>query len=140
MLNKLLNEMDGLKEDADILFVLTTNRPEQLEGALAGRPGRIDQAIEIPLPDAIGREKLIHLYGSGLRLNGSVVAEAVKRTEGVSAAFIKELMRRAAQASIARADDQPVVVGDVDEALDDMLFSGGKLNVALLGGAQGANS
>ena len=51
MLNTLLNEMDGLKEDADILFVLTTNRPEQLEGALASRPGRIDQAIEVPLPD-----------------------------------------------------------------------------------------
>jgi SpoVK/Ycf46/Vps4 family AAA+-type ATPase len=28
LLNKLLNEMDGLKEDADILFVLATNRPE----------------------------------------------------------------------------------------------------------------
>ena len=42
LLNKLLNEMDGLKQDADILFVLTTNRPEQLESALAGRPGRID--------------------------------------------------------------------------------------------------
>ena len=50
MLNGLLNEMDGLKADADILFVLTTNRPEQLEGALAGRPGRIDQAIEVTLP------------------------------------------------------------------------------------------
>src|SRR4029079_10809498 len=51
LLNKLLNEMDGLREDADILFVLTTNRPEELESALAGRPGRIDQAIEVPLPD-----------------------------------------------------------------------------------------
>ena len=45
-LNKLLNEMDGLREDAEILFILTTNRPEQLEPALASRPGRIDQAIE----------------------------------------------------------------------------------------------
>jgi ATP-dependent 26S proteasome regulatory subunit len=59
LLNKLLNEMDGLKQDADILFVLTTNRPEQLESALAGRPGRIDQAIEVPLPDEIGRGKLV---------------------------------------------------------------------------------
>ena len=57
MLNTLLNEMDGLKEDADILFILTTNRPEDLEGALSSRPGRIDQAIEVPLPDAIGREQ-----------------------------------------------------------------------------------
>jgi ATP-dependent Zn protease len=46
LLNKLLNEMDGLREDADVLFILTTNRPDQLEPALASRPGRIDQAIE----------------------------------------------------------------------------------------------
>ncbi|MGH6714730.1 MAG: ATP-dependent Clp protease adaptor ClpS [Bradyrhizobium sp.] len=59
LLNKLLNEMDGLKEDADILFVLTTNRPEQLEAALAGRPGRVDQAIEVPLPDQDGRARLV---------------------------------------------------------------------------------
>src|SRR5204863_8458955 len=44
LLNKLLNEMDGLREDADVLFILTTNRPDQLEAALASRPGRIDQA------------------------------------------------------------------------------------------------
>ncbi|XIA67413.1 AAA family ATPase [Bradyrhizobium sp. TZ2] len=102
VLNKLLNEMDGLKEDADILFVLTTNRPEQLEGALAGRPGRIDQAIEIPLPDTTGRDKLIRLYAMGLPLEAEIVAETVRRTEGVSAAFIKELMRRIAQSCIAR--------------------------------------
>ena len=40
----LLNAMDGLADDADILFVLTTNRPDILEPALASRPGRIDQA------------------------------------------------------------------------------------------------
>ena len=74
MLNALLNEMDGLKEDADILFVLTTNRPEQLESALAGRPGRIDQAIEVPLPNDIGRDKLVRLYGTGLPLGDAVVS------------------------------------------------------------------
>src|SRR6476646_5546262 len=86
LLNKLLNEMDGLKEDADILFVLTTNRPEQLEGALAGRPGRVDQAIEVPLPDGIGRGKLVRLYGKNLPLEDTVADEAVRRTAGVSAA------------------------------------------------------
>jgi SpoVK/Ycf46/Vps4 family AAA+-type ATPase len=48
LLFELLNQMDGLAEDADVLFVLTSNRPELLEPALASRPGRIDQAIEIP--------------------------------------------------------------------------------------------
>jgi len=136
MLNKLLNEMDGLKEDADILFVLTTNRPEQLESALAGRPGRIDQAVETPLPDAAGRDKLIRLYGKGLRLSDTVVSEAAKRSDGVSAAFIKEMMRRTAQASIERDGGRSVSIADLTSALNDMLFTGGKLNVKLLGGAQ----
>lgn len=136
MLNKLLNEMDGLKEDADILFVLTTNRPEDLEGALAGRPGRIDQAIEVPLPDESGRGKLVRLYGKGLPLDEEVVAEAARRSEGTSCAFIKELMRRLAQASLARDGGNSVISADIDEALDDMLFSGGRLNARLLGGAQ----
>jgi ATP-dependent Clp protease adapter protein ClpS len=136
MLNGLLNEMDGLKQDADILFVLTTNRPEQLEGALASRPGRIDQAIEVQLPDEIGRSKLVQLYGRGLPLGDAVVDEAAQRTKGVSAAFIKELMRRIAQASIARDGATTVESGDIGEALDDMLFAGGKLNVKLLGGTK----
>jgi len=136
MLNALLNEMDGLKQDADILFILTTNRPEQLESALASRPGRIDQAIEVPLPDELGRKKLVELYGRGLPLGDVIASEAALRTKGVSAAFIKELMRRIAQASIARDGGATVLSGDIGEALDDMLFAGGKLNVKLLGGAQ----
>jgi ATP-dependent 26S proteasome regulatory subunit len=135
LLNKLLNEMDGLKQDADILFVLTTNRPEQLESALAGRPGRIDQAIEVPLPDEIGRGKLVRLYGKELALDQAVVDEAVRRTQGVSAAFIKEMMRRLAQGAIARGGGKPAASADIDEALSDMLFEGGRLNVKLLGGA-----
>jgi len=136
MLNDLLNQMDGLKEDADILFVLTTNRPEQLEGALAGRPGRVDQAIEVPLPDEVGRGKLIRLYGKGLPLEEAIVAEAAERTNGVSAAFIKELMRRVAQSSIIRDGGNTVESGDVNEALAEMLVVGGGLNAMLLGGAQ----
>jgi ATP-dependent Clp protease adapter protein ClpS len=136
LLNKLLNEMDGLKEDADILFVLTTNRPEDLESALASRPGRIDQAIEVPLPDEAGRGRLVWLYGKGLPLDQSVVDEAARRTKGVSCAFIKELMRRIAQSAVARDGGESVITADLDEALDDMLFAGGRLNMKLLGGAQ----
>ncbi|GIQ77612.1 ATP-dependent Clp protease adaptor ClpS [Bradyrhizobium sp. RD5-C2] len=140
LLNKLLNEMDGLKEDCDILFLLTTNRPEELEGALAGRPGRIDQAIEVPLPDETGRGKLVRLYGKGLPLEQPVIDEAVRRTEGVSAAFIKELMRRLAQASIIRDGGGEVTTSDLDGAVGEMLFDGGRLNAKLLGGAQGMSA
>ena len=105
-------------------------------GRPASRPGRIDQAIEVPLPDDIGRAKLVELYGRGLPLGDAVVDEAARRTKGVSAAFIKEMMRRIAQASIARDGGATVLPDDIGEALDDMLFTGGKLNVKLLGGAR----
>lgn len=134
LLNKLLNEMDGLKENAEILFILTTNRPEALEVALASRPGRIDQAIEFPLPDEEGREKLIRLYSQGITLALDIVEKIVKRTEKVSAAFIKELMRRSTQFSLERADACGIEAADVENALEEMLFAGGTLNLKLLGG------
>jgi ATP-dependent 26S proteasome regulatory subunit len=65
LLFELLNEMDGLSNDIDILFLLTTNRPDLLEPALESRPGRVDQAIEIPLPDETCRRRLFNLYGQG---------------------------------------------------------------------------
>jgi len=55
--------MDGLRAGSDILFVLTTKRPEQLEV-----PSPAGQAIEVPLPDETGRGKLIRLFGRGLPL------------------------------------------------------------------------
>ena len=107
LLNRLLNEMDGLQDNADILFVLTTNRPHALEAAIAQRPGRVDQAIEVPLPDRACREKLVRLYGRGMVLGNALVVEAAQRTDGVSAAFIKELMRRTAQSLIGRKAKEP---------------------------------
>jgi len=136
LLNKLLNEMDGLKEDADILFILTTNRPETLEAALASRPGRVDQAIEFPLPDESGREKLVTLYAKETRLPAEVLSEIVRRTQGVSAAFIKELLRRIIQFHIERNGDSEINGTDVDLALDELLFGGGSLNLKLLGAGQ----
>jgi len=133
LLNKLLNEMDGLKEEADILFILTTNHPEALERALSSRPGRIDQAIEFPLPDDEGRQKLVLLYSQGIELADDVVQAIVQRTERVSAAFIKELMRRSVQFHLERNGSGCIELPDVEQALEEMLFSGGSLNLKLLG-------
>jgi ATP-dependent 26S proteasome regulatory subunit len=138
LLNKLLNEMDGLKQEADILFILTTNRPEALEAALASRPGRVDQAIEFPLPDEDGRDKLVRLYAAGVAVSDNIVRQVVERTERVSAAFIKELMRRSLQFHLERNGSGRIEWEDVESALDEMLFSGGSLNLKLLG-AEGAN-
>ncbi len=136
LLNKLLNEMDGLREDAALLFVLTTNRPEELEAALAARPGRVDQAIEFPLPDVDGRRKLIRLYAGQLTVPDKVVTTIVRKTQGASAAFIKELMRRSAQFMVRAGGTTDLLAKHVEGALDEMLFAGGSLNVKLLGGAE----
>jgi ATP-dependent 26S proteasome regulatory subunit len=136
LLNKLLNEMDGLREDASVLFVLTTNRPDQLEAALASRPGRIDQAIEFPLPDEEGRRKLVRLYARGVSVADSLVETVVQKTKNASAAFIKELMRRSAQYHIQVDGSNSLELKDIESALDEMLFGGGSLNVKLLGGAK----
>jgi ATP-dependent 26S proteasome regulatory subunit len=135
LLNKLLNEMDGLREDADVLFILTTNRPDHLEPALASRPGRIDQAIEFPLPDETGRAKLVKLYSRGLEVSEDLLGLIVTRTKGASPAFIKELMRRSAQFQVELYKDDVLRQAAVDGAIEEMVFLGGTLNLKLLGGA-----
>jgi ATP-dependent 26S proteasome regulatory subunit len=135
MLNLLLNELDGLREQADVIFVLTTNNPQALEPALVSRPGRIDQAIEFPLPDASLRQRLIRLYARSLAVPEELVRELAQRTDGASPAFIKELMRRIAQHHLKRGDAGDVTRLTVESALHEMLFTGGILNRRLLGGA-----
>ena len=133
LLFELLNEMDGLADDVDILFLLTTNRPDLLEPALASRPGRVDQAIEIPLPDATCRARLFELYGRGMTMRVSPDARFVEKTDGASAAFIRELLRRAAV--LAAEGEGAIVVEDrhLDEALHDLVVRGGELTKSLLG-------
>jgi len=134
LLNRLLNEMDGLQEDAQVLFILTTNRPEALEDAIANRPGRIDQAIEFPLPDSNGRRQLAALYSRGLPVTPGLLDAVAAKTGAVSPAFIKELMRRAAQLYAESGSTATVAADLVDRALHEMVFRGGRLNVKLLGG------
>ncbi|MDR3182279.1 MAG: AAA family ATPase [Planctomycetaceae bacterium] len=132
-LNKLLNEMDGLKEDSDLIFLLTTNRPDNLEEAIRNRPGRIDQAIEFPKPDKTGRIKLAQLYACGIELADAEAEAIANRTEGASAAFIKELLRRSAQFLLER-DEKSLKfdTADWENALKEML-TGSSFGVLQLG-------
>ena len=145
LLFQLLNEMDGLGEDIDVTFVLTTNRVDVLEPALAARPGRIDHAVEIPLPDAEGRRRLLALYRGTLDLDLAEPERVIERTEGVTASFVKELLRRAAltaadeaaaAAGAAQSEARPALrVTDehVRAALDVLLDSRNRLTRRLLG-------
>src|SRR5215469_2484646 len=105
----LLDAMDGAAPDADLLFLLTTNRADLLEMALAARPGRVDVAVEIALPDAPARERLLALYGRSvpLALTEADVAAAVERTDGTTASFLKELIRRSVLEALHDPADGP---------------------------------
>jgi ATP-dependent 26S proteasome regulatory subunit len=136
LLFELLNQMDGIGEDADVLFILTTNRPDILEPALAARPGRIDQAIEVPLPDADCRRRLIELYARGLILKVDRLDDTVERTTGASAAFMRELLRRAA---LIASDEQRLAIVEqrhLDAAIHEIVVTGGSLTRSLLGATQ----
>jgi ATPase family associated with various cellular activities (AAA)/AAA+ lid domain len=134
LLFELLNEMDGMQEDLDVIFLLTTNRPDRLEYALAARPGRVDMAVELPLPDADGRRSLIALYSNGLELRARNLAQIIEQTEGASPAFIRELLRRAALLAIERGDGDLVVEDShLEDALTELSSDGGPLTSKLLG-------
>ncbi len=131
-----LNQLDGISDDADIVFVLTTNRADLLEPALAARPGRVDLAVEIPLPAGDQRRRLFRLYGSGMHVGQDVENEVVRRTEGVTASFIRELVRKSSLlAAVAGSGDGRISVDDghVLAALDELLAERSSLTRVLLG-------
>jgi len=131
----LLDAMDGAASDADLLFVLTTNRADLLEPALAARPGRVDVAVEVPLPDAPARRRLFELYGRGvpLQLNDDELTAIVERTDGVTASFLKELLRRSVLESLGEGGPLRVTAPHVSRALDDLLDGGQEVTRTLLG-------
>jgi len=138
----LLDAMDGAAGDADLLFLLTTNRADLLEPALAARPGRVDVAVEIELPDAGARERLLTLYGRGvpLALTPEDTATAIERTEGTTASFLKELIRRSVLEALRETEGQadstavpPVTGAHLSSALDDLLDSAQGVTRTLLG-------
>jgi hypothetical protein len=132
VLFELLNQMEGLAEDEDLLFLLTTNRPDIIEPALAARPGRVDLALEIPLPDDGGRRRLLELYGEGVDLPEEVTADLVARSAGVSGAFIKELLRQAWLRATLAGHDTPAAA-EVAAVLDELLEERSTLTRRLLG-------
>lgn len=132
----LLDAMDGASPDAYLLFVLTTNRADLLEPALAARPGRVDVAVEIGLPDSDARRRLFALYGQlvPLQLSAADIDETISRTEGVTASFLKELLRRAVLESLAEHTPLQIVTAQhVSRGLDDLLDTTQQVTRSLLG-------
>jgi ATP-dependent 26S proteasome regulatory subunit len=131
VLFELLNEMDGLRDDTDVIFVLTTNRPEVLEPALAARPGRVDLVVEFPMPDAHSRLRILQLYSSGVDIRDVDLESIAERTAGASPAYLKELLRKATL--LAAADNSPHVTRAHFERASEELSEGGRLIQQVLG-------
>lgn len=106
--------------------------------ALAARPGRVDLAAELPLPDAEARRRLVRLYQGNLVLDLAGEESIIERTEGVTAAFLKELLRKAALLSCEEdgAGEGPIQVTDAHlaTALDHLQDNRNQLTRVLLGG------
>ena len=135
LLFEVLDAMDGLDSDADVAFVLTTNRVDMLERALAQRPGRVDLAVEIPLPAPAERTELVKLYARGIPFSPAAVQDAAERTEGTTASFARELVRRAVVA--AALEGVPVADGHLSKAVDGLMADGEALTRSLLGSGPG---
>jgi ATP-dependent 26S proteasome regulatory subunit len=94
----------------------------------------VDLAIEIPQPDGACRERLIRLYARDMAADADT-AGLVAQTEGVTASFIKELVRRAALASLRGGDRPPALrQAHVDAVLAEMNVEQQALTRSLLGG------
>ncbi|RXZ71742.1 AAA family ATPase [Agromyces albus] len=129
----ILDALDGLEGDADVTFILTTNRVEVLERALADRPGRIDHAAEIPMPDGAARRRLFRLYADGLPLSSEALDAAADEADGTTGSFAKELMRRTVLAAASEGRDPED--GDLARALGDLLSTRAELTRKLLVGS-----
>jgi ATP-dependent 26S proteasome regulatory subunit len=91
----------------------------------------VDLVVELPVPDARGRARLLELYARGLTLEGVDFARYVEKTDGASPAYIKELLRKAALLA-AIAGSKAVTAEHLDAAMEE-LSAGGELAKRIVG-------
>lgn len=135
-LHALLDELDGLAPESRCAVIMTTNRPDVLEPALASRPGRVTQAIEFPMPTVDEREKLFSLFLSEVNFSNIDLNAWAIKTDGASPAFLEELVRRSVLIAIQRQLDSEmteVTEEDLRTAMHEIISLGGQLTRQLLG-------
>jgi len=71
--------------------------------------------------------------GGTLNIDVHTAESIARRIDGVSAAFVKELMRRLSQAVIERGEGNNVEALDVDTALGELALGNDRLTRTLLG-------
>ncbi len=116
-LNQLLVEMDGFDQNAGVIMIAATNRPDVLDPALL-RPGRFDRQVTVDPPDVRGREAILNVHLRGKPLADDVSAQNLaRRTPGFSGADLANLVNEAALLA-ARYDKTKIGVADFNESVD----------------------
>jgi len=102
VVSQILTEIDGLEELHNVLIIGATNRVDLVDNALL-RPGRFDRILEVPLPDAKGREKIFKIHTRKKPLADNIgFTKLVELTDGFSGAEIEGVCNRAAMSAIRR--------------------------------------
>ena len=124
-LNQLLVEMDGFADNAGIIILAATNRPDVLDPALL-RPGRFDRQIVIGIPDIVGREEIFRIHSRNKPLDKSVAPKVLaRRTPGFSPADIENMLNEAALLA-ARRNGMKIRMEEIEEAITKVIAEPGK--------------
>ena len=119
-LNQLLTEMDGFDDNAGVILIGATNRPEVLDAALK-RPGRFDRQVLVDRPDKIGRAAILKVHSRSVVLGEDVDLESIAtQTAGFSGADLANLINEAALMA-ARNNRQAVLMADFNEAFERVI-------------------
>jgi len=124
-LNQLLVEMDGMTDNAGIVVIAATNRPDVLDPALL-RSGRFDRRVTVSLPDIKGREAILQVHARNKKLANDVsLANLAKRTPGFSGADLANVLNEGAILAV-RKNESKVTMTDLDEAIDRVMMGSAK--------------
>jgi cell division protease FtsH len=119
-LNQLLVEMDGFDATSGLIILAATNRPDVLDPALL-RPGRFDRQVLVDRPDLIGREAILRIHVTSVKLDDSVDLSKVARgTPGFVGADLANLVNEAALLAV-RAGRKKVIHSDFDAAVEKIV-------------------
>lgn len=117
-LNQLLAEMDGFgSENAPVIVLAATNRPEVLDPALL-RPGRFDRQVLVDKPDFNGRVEILKVHIKSVKLARDVdLQEIAKLTAGLAGADLANIINEAALLA-GRANQKEVSQKHFKEAVE----------------------
>jgi SpoVK/Ycf46/Vps4 family AAA+-type ATPase len=88
--NEFLALLDGEAQVDNIVFVGTTNYPEELDRRFVDRPSRFDLVIQVGMPTAAARH--LYLKNKEPSLTEAELKEWVEQSDGYSIAHLRELI------------------------------------------------